>query len=64
MNRLPLRPNLLHGVGEHLITALFPRLPKCCRYKHKGKYLTSYDRVVVYNVNHNICKEFRLIFNI
>lgn len=26
---------------EHLIMALFPHLPKCCRYEHNGKYLTS-----------------------
>lgn len=34
------RPHLLQR-GEHLIMALFSHLPKCYRYEHNGKYLTS-----------------------
>lgn len=40
--------------------ALFPHLPKCCRYKHSGKYLTSYDRSVVYNVRHTFANNWDL----
>lgn len=64
MNLIPL---LLKGQtssftpkGEHLIKALFPHLPKCCRYEHNGNYLTSSDRSFVYNVRLTFAKNWDL----